>query len=486
MSKFQNIRLNWTLLRSSQKYIHFIGIGGSGMGSLAEILVREGYLISGSDLQHNTMTEHLLSLGVTIYFTHDSSHVQQACIVVISTAIDHNNSEITAAYEAHIPVIRRAQMLSEVMRNRYSIAVAGSHGKTTTTALLATIYTKAGLDPTFINGGILKATGTPAHLGCSKYLILEADESDGSFLYLRPMVAVITNIDAEHMDTYKGKLDNLKGTFIKFLNNLPDYGHIIICVDNLALRHIWPDIKRNIQITTYGFSEDADLRITHYKQESLKSYFCLLRKNKTNLSICLNMPGRHNALNAAAAVAVATEEGIADSVILQSLSSYQGTLRRFEFRGEFFLQHFNGKVGSVLIVDDYGHHPTELAATIQTIRISWPQKRLVMIFQPHRYTRTRNLYNDFVSVLSQLDIILLLQVYSAGETPINGANSSALCHSINILNKKIKAIFVSTHSDLINLLYSLLKNNDLVLIQGAGNIRKIPDLLITHLLPRLK
>ncbi|WWO96592.1 MAG: UDP-N-acetylmuramate--L-alanine ligase [Candidatus Dasytiphilus stammeri] len=486
MSKFRNIRLNWTLLRSSQKYIHFIGIGGSGMGSLAAILVREGYLISGSDLQHNAMTAQLISLGVTLYFTHDSSHVQQACIVVISTAIDHNNPEITAAYEAHIPVIRRAQMLSELMRNRYSIAVAGSHGKTTTTALLATIYNKAGLDPTFINGGILKETGTPAHLGCSKYLILEADESDASFLYLRPMVAVITNIDTEHMDTYKGKLSNLKVTFIKFLNNLPDSGRIIICVDNIAIRHIWPKIKRTIQITTYGFSEDADLQITHYKQKNLKSYFLLLRKKQTNLSICLNTPGRHNALNAAAAVAVATEEGIADSVILQSLYYYQGTLRRFDFLGEFFLHQFNGKAGSVLIIDDYGHHPTELASTIQTVRISWPQKRVVMIFQPHRYTRTRNLYNDFVSVLSQLDLLFLLEVYSAGETPINGVNSSALCHSINSLNKKIKAILVSTHSELINLLSSLLKNNDLVLIQGAGNIREIADLLITHLLTRSK
>lgn len=459
-----------------------MGIGGSGMGPIAIILAQQGYLITGSDINPNVITEYLISLGVTIYFTHHSSHIQQAYVVVISTAIDHNNPEIRGAYEAHIPVISRAEMLSELIKDRYSIAVSGTHGKTTTTALISTIYMKAGLDPTFINGGILKDYGTCSHLGTSKYLIFEADESDASFLCLHPIVAVITNINPEHMETYKGKITNLQLSFINFLHNLPEWGHIIICLDNMFIRQIWPLIQGTRKITTYGFSRDADICITNYYQKNLQSYFILRRKNKINLSICLNLPGEHNALNATGAIAVATEEGIHDTVILQSLQYYQGTVRRFDFLGRFPLHNFNGKKGSVLIVDDYGHHPMELSVTIKTVRVSWPQKRLVMIFQPHRYTRTRNLYNEFISILSQVDILFLLEIDSAGEKPISGVHSNDICTTINNRYKKRKkVIFVETHYSLINLLYFFLNDNDVILIQGAGNIKTISEMIIANL-----
>ncbi|MCX8957562.1 UDP-N-acetylmuramate--L-alanine ligase [Erwinia psidii] len=459
------------------RHIHFVGIGGAGMGGIAEVLANEGYEISGSDLAPNAVTQHLTRLGATIYFNHRPENVSDASVVVVSTAVSQDNPEIIAAREARIPVIRRAEMLAELMRFRHGIAVAGTHGKTTTTAMVSSIYAEGGLDPTFVNGGLVKAAGTHARLGSSRYLIAEADESDASFLHLQPMVAIVTNIEADHMDTYQGDFENLKQTFINFLHNLPFYGRAVLCVDDAVIRDLIPRVGR--QITTYGFSEDADVRIASYEQHGAQGHFTLARNDKPLLRVTLNAPGRHNALNAAAAVAVATEEGIDDEEILSALESFQGTGRRFDFLGEYPLQDVNGMDGTAMLVDDYGHHPTEVDATIKAARAGWPDRQLVMVFQPHRYTRTRDLYDDFANVLSQVDVLLLLDVYAAGETPIPGADSRSLCRSIRGRGK-VDPILVSDHDTVLEMLAPKLSGNDLILIQGAGNVgriaRKLADL----------
>lgn len=452
------------------KHIHFIGIGGAGMGGIAEVLANEGYEISGSDLAPNVVTQQLVALGATVYFNHRPENIRGASVVVVSTAISAENPEIIAAREARIPVIRRAEMLAELMRYRHGVAIAGTHGKTTTTAMISNIYAQAGLDPTFVNGGLVKSAGTHARLGCSRYLIAEADESDASFLHLQPMVAVVTNIEADHMDTYHGNFDNLKETFITFLHNLPFYGRAVMCLDDDVIRSIIPKVGR--YITTYGFSEDADVRITHYEQKGAQGFFTISRESMPDLQVVLNAPGRHNALNATAAVAVATEEGIADEHILAALLNFQGTGRRFDFLGNYGLEHVNGQEGEVMLVDDYGHHPTEVDATIKAARAGWPDKRLVMIFQPHRYTRTRDLYEDFATVLNQVDILLLTDVYSAGEAPIAGADSRSLCRTIR-QRGKLDPIWVSDVDNISSILAGVLTDNDLVLVQGAGNIGKI-------------
>lgn len=452
------------------RHIHFIGIGGAGMGGIAEVLANEGYKISGSDLAPNAVTQQLVELGATVYFHHRPENVRDASVVVVSTAISAENPEIIAAREARIPVIRRAEMLAELMRYRHGIAIAGTHGKTTTTAMISNIYAQAGLDPTFVNGGLVKSAGTHARLGCSRYLIAEADESDASFLHLQPMVAVVTNIEADHMDTYHGDFENLKETFINFLHNLPFYGRAVMCLDDDVIREIIPKVGR--YITTYGFSDDADVRITHYEQKGAQGFFTISRENLPDLDVVLNAPGRHNALNATAAVAVATEEGIADEHILAALLNFQGTGRRFDFLGNYGLEHVNGQQGEVMLVDDYGHHPTEVDATIKAARAGWPDKRLVMIFQPHRYTRTRDLYEDFATVLNQVDILLLIDVYAAGETPIPGADSRSLCRTIR-QRGKLDPIWVSDTENIASILAGVLTDNDLVLVQGAGNIGKI-------------
>jgi len=452
------------------RHIHFVGIGGAGMGGIAEVLANEGYQISGSDLAPNAVTQQLIDLGARIYFHHRPENVNEASVVVVSSAIAADNPEIIAAHEARIPVIRRAEMLAELMRFRHGIAVAGTHGKTTTTAMVTSIYAEAGLDPTFVNGGLVKAAGTHARLGSSRYLIAEADESDASFLHLQPMVAIVTNIEADHMDTYQGDFENLKQTFINFLHNLPFYGHAVMCLDDAVIRELLPKVGRHI--TTYGFSDDADVRLADYRQVGAQGLFTLARQGKPLLNVTLNAPGRHNALNAAAAVAVATEQGIDDDAILRALARFQGTGRRFDFLGEFPLQPVNGKSGSAMLVDDYGHHPTEVDATIKAARAGWPDKRLVMIFQPHRYTRTRDLYDDFAHVLSQVDVLLMLDVYSAGEAPIPGADSRSLCRTIRGRGK-IDPIMVPDVETLPELLAQALQGDDLVLVQGAGNIGKL-------------
>lgn len=452
------------------RHIHFVGIGGAGMGGIAEVLANEGYEISGSDLAPNAVTQHLSALGATIYFNHRPENVSDASVVVVSTAVSQDNPEIIAAREARIPVIRRAEMLAELMRFRHGIAVAGTHGKTTTTAMVSSIYAEGGLDPTFVNGGLVKAAGTHARLGSSRYLIAEADESDASFLHLQPMVAIVTNIEADHMDTYQGDFENLKQTFINFLHNLPFYGRAVLCVDDTVIRDLIPRVGR--QITTYGFSDDADVRIEGYEQRGAQGHFRIARLDKPVIQVTLNAPGRHNALNAAAAVAVASEEGIDDEEILSALESFQGTGRRFDFLGEYPLQEVNGIDGSAMLVDDYGHHPTEVDATIKAARAGWPDRQLVMIFQPHRYTRTRDLYDDFANVLSQVDVLLMLDVYSAGETAIPGADSRSLCRTIRGRGK-VDPILVSDHDAVLEMLAPKLQGNDLILVQGAGNVGRV-------------
>ncbi|EOC7137886.1 UDP-N-acetylmuramate--L-alanine ligase [Escherichia coli] len=452
------------------RHIHFVGIGGAGMGGIAEVLANEGYQISGSDLAPNPVTQQLMNLGATIYFNHRPENVRDASVVVVSSAISADNPEIVAAHEARIPVIRRAEMLAELMRFRHGIAIAGTHGKTTTTAMVSSIYAEAGLDPTFVNGGLVKAAGVHARLGHGRYLIAEADESDASFLHLQPMVAIVTNIEADHMDTYQGDFENLKQTFINFLHNLPFYGCAVMCVDDPVIRELLPRVGR--QTTTYGFSEDADVRVEDYQQIGPQGHFTLLRQDKEPMRVTLNAPGRHNALNAAAAVAVATEEGIDDEAILRALESFQGTGRRFDFLGEFPLEPVNGKSGTAMLVDDYGHHPTEVDATIKAARAGWPDKNLVMLFQPHRFTRTRDLYDDFANVLTQVDTLLMLEVYPAGEAPIPGADSRSLCRTIRGRGK-IDAILVPDPAQVAEMLAPVLTGNDLILVQGAGNIGKI-------------
>ncbi|GAL36439.1 UDP-N-acetylmuramate-alanine ligase [Vibrio maritimus] len=447
------------------KCIHFVGIGGAGMSGIAEVLLNEGYQITGSDIAENAVTARLTQKGATVFIGHAASNIDLASVVVVSTAIDPENPELVAAKELRIPVVRRAEMLAELMRFRHGIAVAGTHGKTTTTALVTQIYSEAGMDPTFVNGGLVKSAGTNARLGSSRILIAEADESDASFLHLQPMVSIVTNIEADHMDTYGGDFDTLKQTFIDFLHNLPFYGQAVMCVDDPVVRELIPSVSR--QVITYGFSEDADVRIENYRQEGQQGKFTVVRKDRDNLEITLNIPGKHNALNASAAIAVATEDNIGDEAIVKAMLGTEGTGRRFEHLGEF--ETGNGRV---MLVDDYGHHPTEVDVTIKAARNGWADKRLVMVFQPHRYSRTRDLYDDFANVLEQVDVLVMLDVYSAGESPIAGADGRSLCRTIRTRGK-LDPVFVPEMSGLPSVLSNLLQDGDLVLTQGAGDIGKV-------------
>ncbi len=450
--------------------IHFVGIGGAGMGGIAEVLLNEGYEVTGSDIAESAVTNRLISLGAKIYFSHDASNVAEANVVVVSSAIKADNVEVVAALEKRIPVIQRAQMLAELMRFRHGIAIAGTHGKTTTTAMISMIYTQAGLDPTFVNGGLVKSAGTNAYLGCSRYFIAEADESDASFLHLQPMVSVVTNIEPDHMETYHGNFEEMKQTYVNFLHNLPFYGLAVMCADDPVLVELIPQVGR--QVITYGFSEDADYRIENYEQTGFQGHYTVITPSKKRIEVLLNVPGQHNALNATAALAVAKEEGIGDEAILAALADFQGAGRRFDQLGEFIRPN-----GKVMLVDDYGHHPTEVAVTIQAARQGWQNKRVVMIFQPHRYSRTRDLFDDFVQVLSQVDVLIMLDVYAAGEAPITGADSRALCRSIRNLGK-IDPIFVADHAQLAEIMDQVLQDGDLILAQGAGNVSKLSRQLV--------
>ncbi|MDX1504973.1 MAG: UDP-N-acetylmuramate--L-alanine ligase [Spongiibacter sp.] len=444
------------------KRIHFVGIGGAGMCGIAEVLLNLGYSVSGSDLKASPSTARLQQLGAKVAFGHDGERVANCDVVVASTAVHAENPELVAARTHRIPIVPRAEMLAELMRYRHGIAVAGTHGKTTTTSLITSIFAEADLDPTFVIGGLVNSAGTNAALGESRYLVAEADESDASFLHLQPMVSVITNIEADHMDTYGGDFNRLKQTFIEFLHNLPFYGVAVVCIDDPVVRELLPQIGRHT--LTYGFAEDADFRIFDVEKNGLQSRFKIARPGGDVLSLCINQPGVHNVLNATAAVAVASDENLPSEAICRGIENFQGVGRRFQRYGEIPL-----KEGSFMLLDDYGHHPTEVAATIAAARQAWPERRLLMLYQPHRYTRTRDLYEDFVKVLATTDGLMLLDVYSAGETAIPGADSRNLCRSIR-LQTGLEPVFVESPEKTFEQIKPFVRDGDVLLTQGAGNI----------------
>lgn len=460
------------------KRIHFIGIGGAGMCGIAEVLLNQGYEVSGSDQQSNKVTDRLIELGITVYQGHSATNVEGVDVVVVSSAIDIANEEVEYAKENRIPVVRRAEMLGELMRYRHSIAVAGTHGKTTTTSLIASILGQAGLDPTFIIGGLLNSTASNGKLGASRYLVAEADESDASFLHLQPMVAVLTNIDKDHLSYYEGSFDKLKMAFLEFIHNLPFYGLLVACIDDPVVKSLLPSVHRSV--ITYGFDPEADICAADLVQKGGESHFLLIRKNHDNdIPIKLAMPGRHNVLNALAAIAVATDESIDDEDIYNGLMGFQGVGRRFEIHGEFKIGD-----GNFLLVDDYGHHPSEVKATIEAVRQGWPDRRLIMVYQPHRYSRTLELFDQFVSVLSSVDHLILLDVYAAGEQVIIGATGEDLYKAI-ARQSDLVIDYVPNVQDIPRHLDGLVQKNDFVLTQGAGETNKLAALLKTQWQSRL-
>ncbi len=446
--------------------IHFIGIGGAGMCGIAEVLLNQGYTVTGSDLKETDVTRRLSKMGATVYIGHHAGNVTCADVVVNSSAVLSGNPELIEAKARRIPIVRRAEMLGELMRYRHGIAVAGTHGKTTTTSLIASVLAAGGKDPTFVIGGLLNSAGTNARLGESQYLVAEADESDASFLHLQPMVTVVTNIDADHMDTYEGDFSKLKQTFIEFVHNLPFYGVAVVCGDDPIVQEIIPELSR--AIITYGFGEHNDYQAFDVKQEGSHLTFKVKRPDdKPDLSLSLDMPGKHNVLNATATVAVALDEGVDGDAIQLGLSGFSGVGRRFQIYGEYTVDGDDSE--GVMLVDDYGHHPTEVAATISAVRDGWPDRRLVMVYQPHRYTRTRDLYEDFVDVLSSVDQLILLEVYSAGEEPIQGADSRHLSRTIRTRGL-VDPIFVEGIEAVPAVVSDIVQPGDILITQGAGNV----------------
>ncbi|QIQ41810.1 MAG: UDP-N-acetylmuramate--L-alanine ligase [Buchnera aphidicola (Microlophium carnosum)] len=463
-------KINFFISEKKNKNIHLIGIGGSGMVGIALILLKLGYKISGSDLLESVITKKLISLGAIIYFQHSTKNIKNVDFIIKSSSISSKNKEIIAAKKYNIPILLRAEMLAILMSFKFGIAISGTHGKTTTTSMISDIFIESGLRPTLINGGLIKSIDSYAQLGSSDYFIVEADESDASFLYLNPKIVIVTNIEPDHMDYYNNDFKQLKCTFLVFLNKIPLHGTAIVCIDNSAICNILPNIK--CKVITYGFNKNADVRIFCYEQNYFFGNFQIIVKNKKKLNITLNIPGKHNALNAAAAIALAINQGVKNHNIILSLEKFQGTCRRFEFLGFLSMEkHINNSINCMLI-DDYGHHPTALYETIHTVRISWPHKNLIMIFQPHRYTRTYNLYHDFIQILSQVDLLLILNVYSANEQFIVGADSLSLFNDIKKLGKT-DVILISDHNTILETIVSKLNGNDIILIQGAGNIDTI-------------
>jgi len=451
--------------------IHFVGIGGAGMGGIAEVLVNMGYKVSGSDMQDNRTTRRLTELGVNVYTGHQAGQIQGSNVVVVSTAIKDDNPEVQAAREARIPVIPRAEMLAELMRFRYGIAVAGTHGKTTTTSLVASLLAEGGMDPTFVIGGLLNSAGTHARLGESRYLVAEADESDASFLHLQPMISVVTNIEADHLATYGGDFERLKETFVEFIHHLPFYGQAVLCLDDPVIRELLPQILR--PVITYGTVDDADFRVTDVIQQGAISHYHLQLPGKDDaVDMKLNMPGMHNVLNSLAAVVVARELGVAVADIKRGLESFQGIGRRFQVHDDVLI----GK-SRVKLIDDYAHHPSELAATITAVRQGWSGQRLLMVFQPHRYSRTADLFDDFVRVLSEVDVLVLTEVYAAGETANHTADGHALARAIRNRGQ-LDPVMVETPDEAQQLLPGVVQESDVVLICGAGSI----GVLVTRLL----
>ncbi len=455
--------------------IHFVGIGGAGMSGIAEVLLNLGFRVSGSDLKDNPVTARLRDLGATIRLGHAPGNVARADAVVVSTAVDADNPEVQAARDARIPVVPRAEMLAELMRFRYGVAVAGTHGKTTTTSLVASVLAEGGLDPTFVIGGRLTSAGANARLGESQFLVAEADESDASFLYLQPMIAVVTNIDADHLGTYGGEFRRLRGTFLEFLHHIPFYGLAVLCLDDPEVAGLLPEVTRPVR--TYGIDSAADVRAVNLRQRGACTEFSVrINGDREPLEITLNLPGRHNVLNALAAIAIADELGVDRDAIRRALAEFQGIGRRFQSYGEFTLT--DG--GCALVVDDYGHHPSEIRAVLEAVRAGWPERRLVVAFQPHRYSRTRDLFDDFARVLADVDTLLVSEVYGAGEEPLPGADGRALCAAIRARGR-VNPVFVESIDELVSTLPGVLADGDILLTLGAGSIGSAAARLQAHL-----
>jgi UDP-N-acetylmuramate--alanine ligase len=453
-------------MRDRVKRVHFVGIGGAGMCGIAEVLHNLQFEVSGSDVRESSNTQRLTSLGVKVSIGHDPQLVEGVDVVVVSSAVDETNPEVRAARAARIPVIPRAEMLGELMRLQRGIAIAGTHGKTTTTSLVASCLAEGGIDPTFVIGGLLNSAGTNARLGRGQYLVAEADESDASFLHLAPFMAVVTNIDADHMATYGGDFNRLKRAFVDFLQQLPFYGLAVLCLDDPVVREIIPRIHK--PVLTYGTVPEADLRAVDIRQEETRMHFTVeLRGQKNWLSVTLNQPGRHNVLNALATIGIAHELGVNGAAITRALAAFAGIGRRFQINGRVARDG-----GDAILVDDYAHHPREIAATVAAARASWPARRLVVVFQPHRYTRTHDLLDDFSTVLAELDTLIVTEVYAAGERPISGADGRALCRAVRARGK-VDPIFLEDVNTLPQALAGVLRGNDVLLTMGAGSIGNV-------------
>ena len=461
------------------KIIHFVGIGGSGMGGIAEVLHNLGYSVQGSDLKANAVTERLASMGVRIFTGHRASNADGADVVVVSTAVASANPEVTAARARRVPVVPRAEMLGELMRFRQSIAVAGTHGKTTTTSLVASVLAEGGEDPTFVIGGRLKSAGSNARLGTGRYLVAEADESDASFMHLQPTIAIVTNIDNDHLGTYGGDFAKLCQSFVNFLHNLPFYGLAVLCRDDEHVRRVLPDVSR--PVVSYGTDERADVRAVDIERNGLRTRFSVLRPGRASpLRVDLNLPGIHNVRNALAAIAVATELKIDDAAICRALAGFQGIDRRMQH-----IADVDTDSGRITIVDDYGHHPTELAATLEALRQAWAGRRIVLVFQPHRYTRTRDLLDDFSRVLSTADVLLVTEVYPAGEPPIEGADGRAICRAVRSRGR-VEPVFVASVEEIAPALREVIRDGDLVVTMGAGHISAMAHELPQRLARRVR
>jgi UDP-N-acetylmuramate--alanine ligase len=454
--------------------LHFVGIGGAGMSGIAEVLVNLGFQVSGSDLAASAVTRRLAGLGVKVSLKHDAANVEDADAVVVSSAVRADNPEVAAARDKRIPVVPRALMLAELMRLKQGVAIAGTHGKTTTTSLVASVLAEGGLDPTFVIGGRLTAAGSNARLGAGDFIVVEADESDASFLHLQPVIAVVTNIDEDHMDTYEHDFARLKGAFVQFLQNLPFYGAAILCADDEHVRSILAQVTK--PVLTYGTVADAMVRAEAIRHDGGRMRFRALRDKAGPLEVTLNLPGRHNVLNALAAIAVAGELGVPDRAILKALAEFSGVGRRFQGYGEVALE--GG--GTFTLIDDYGHHPAEMAATLEAARGAYPGRRLVLAFQPHRYTRTRDLFEDFVKVLSTADALLLAEVYAAGEQPIVAADSRTLARALRVFGK-VEPVFVEDIAGMPEAIRRAAADRDVVLTMGAGSIGNVPAELTAHL-----
>jgi UDP-N-acetylmuramate--alanine ligase len=461
-------------MKHKVKHLHFVGIGGVGMSGIAEVLLNLGFQVSGSDLSQTAATKNLKKLGAMVYLGHAEKNLTNADVVVVSTAVGQDNPEVLAARARHIPVVPRAIMLTELMRLRHGIAVAGTHGKTTTTSLTASVLAKGGFDPTFVIGGKLNSSGSNAKLGTSEFIVVEADESDASFLYLQPILAVITNIDADHMETYGHDFEKLKQAFVDFVEHLPFYGRAMLCIDDVNVREILPRISK--PVTTYGFSEDAQIRAVNVRHQGSQMRYtvqCRHNGNPRDMDITLNLAGMHNVLNSLAVIAIALEVGVADIAIVEALAEFQGVGRRFQRYGEIALP--DG--GSFTLIDDYGHHPAEMVATLEAARGAFPGQRLLLAFQPHRYTRMRDLFEDFVKVLCSVDALLLAEVYAAGEPLIVGADGRALMHALRVAGQS-EAVFVEDIQQMPQAVMQMARDGDVVITMGAGSIGSTPNRLL--------